>query len=107
VHYDIPVFEPPVKRWECSHCAFRDVTTQLEPHTRFHACPGMGGMTTPMVEEGSGARTVAVAREDYVGREHVQMADDGRVLTSISTEYPDGRNDLVVFAPTASTSANA
>lgn len=103
----VPMFEAPVHRWECHHCSFRDTTRGAGPHTRMHPCSGLGGLTTPMVPEGSGARVVANEREDYVGREDVQRSADGRVLSSISTEYPDGRNDLVVFAPTASTRANA
>jgi hypothetical protein len=101
----VPMFAIPVRRWECSHCNQTDVTREVEPHTRFHHCAGLG-ITAPMVPEGSRARVVANEREDYVGTEDVRLDDAGRPVMSISTEYPDGRNDLVVFAPTASTRAN-
>lgn len=102
----IPLFEAPERRWECEHCNYIDSTREAEPHTRFHTCSGLG-MTAPMVPQGSRARVTANEREDFVKSEDVQTNADGRPIMSISTEYPDGRNDLVVFAPTANNSANA
>lgn len=102
----IPVLEPPVTNWECPHCNTTDSTREAQPHTRFHACPGLG-ITAPMIREGSGARLVKNEREDYEGSEDVRRDADGRPIASISTEYPDGRNDLVVFAPTATAGASA
>lgn len=103
---DLPILSAPVRRWECEHCNYRDITHEPMPHSRMHPCGGFGGLTMPMVLEGSGARTRVVDREDYVGREDVQYAG-GRPVMSAITEYPDGRNDLVVFAPTATSSAKA
>lgn len=103
----IPILEMPEHRWECPNCSATDVTRETQPHTRFHACPGLGGLTAPMLPAGSGARVVAREREDYIGTEDVRLDANGRPVASISTEYPDGRNDLVVFAPTATSSARS
>lgn len=97
----------PVTRWHCRRCSFRDVTRQVQPHTRFHACAGLGGLTAPMLREGDDAIVRPRLREDYVGREDVQADGDGRPVMSITTEYADGRTDLAVLAPTAHGSASA
>jgi hypothetical protein len=102
----VPFLQPPVTRWECGHCNARDTTRQAGPHTRFHPCAGLG-IVAPMVPEGSGARTVAKEREDYIGSEQVQTNAAGRPIMSVSTERPDGSNDLVVFAPTARAGSGA
>ena len=60
-----------------------------------------------MLPAGTQARVVAREREDYIGSEDVRLDADGRPVASISTEYADGRNDLVVFAPTATNSARS
>jgi hypothetical protein len=103
---DLPIIPAPVRRWECQHCNYHCVTHEPRPHSQMHPCGGFGGLTMPMVLEGSGARTRLVEREDYVGREDVQLVD-GRPVMSAITDHPDGRNDLVVFAPTATSSAKA
>lgn len=102
----VPLLEVPVTRWECPRCNFRDVTREAKPHTRFHSCSGMGGFTAPMVREGERVRLVVNEREDYVGTEDVQLAD-GRPVMNISTERPDGSNDLAVYLPTAYGSGRA
>ncbi len=97
----------PVVRWYCQRCSARDVTRKSEPHTRFHACAGMGGVTVPLLREGDDARVRVLAREDYVGTEDVRVDDDGRPVMSAVTEYADGRTDVVVYAATAHGAARA
>lgn len=99
--------EAPVREWHCPNCNARDTTREHQPHTRFHTCPGVGGLTAPMLEAGTDARVVARERDDYISGEDVRLNADGRPIASISTEYADGRNDLVVFAPTATNSARS
>jgi hypothetical protein len=70
-----------------------------------HSCPKMHGMSTPFVEKGDSAKLVAVERQDYVGKEDVQLDDRGRPIMSIVTEHSDGRQDVVVFAPVAKASS--
>lgn len=67
-----------------------------------HPCPGLAGLTAPMVLKGSGARVFAVERADYVGKERVQLDGNGRPVMSVITERPDGSNDCIALAPTAS-----
>ena len=86
-------------RWVCPNCPATDVTHEVKPHTRFHICPGLSGLTAPMVEAGVKVRVTAREREDYIGNEKV-----GRVM-SVVTERADGSNDVAVFAPTATAKA--
>ncbi len=97
----IPMFAIPERRWECPNCNATDVTREVQPHTRFHSCPGLAGLTAPMVPAGARVRVRANEREDYVGREDVRLDDNGRPIMSITTDHEDGRRDCVVFAPTA------
>lgn len=90
----------PVTRWECRSCAFRDVSREAQPHSRFHNCAGFGGLSMPMLREGDDSRLLVHEREDYIGREPVQYAD-GRPVMNAITEYGDGHTDCAVFAPTA------
>lgn len=90
----------PVTRWHCRNCTQTDTTREAAPHTRFHACGGLGGLTAPMLREGQDAIVRANVREDYVGAEDVQYAD-GVPIQSITTEHGDGRTDVAVLAPTA------
>lgn len=89
--------------WECPNCSVRDRTAGAP--NRFHVCPGLGGITAPLVLAGTDCRVRAQVREDYVGGELVQYDDEGRPVTAVVTERPDGSNDVVVLAPTASWSA--
>jgi hypothetical protein len=95
----VTVLIQPEHRWVCPNCPATDVTHEAQPHTRFHTCPGLLGLTAPMVEAGSKVRVTAREREDYIGNEKV-----GRVM-SVVTERADGSNDVAVFAPTATAKA--
>lgn len=86
--------------WTCPNCTATDVTYQQEPHTRFHACRGLRGLTAPMVPAGTSCKVEAVEREDYVGRELVQTDAEGRPVMRVETTRDDG-NDVAVFAPCA------
>lgn len=92
----------PVTRWYCPNCNARDVTREANPHTRYHACPGLKGLTAPMAEEGTSVKITAVEREDYVGKEHVTYDEEGTAVMAVKTERADGSNDLAVMAPMAS-----
>lgn len=90
----------PQRVWTCSRCKASDVTREARPHTRFHACPAMHGLTMPMVEEGTTVQVTIVEREDYIGDETVTTVG-GRPIMSIVTERTDGSNDVAVFAAAA------
>jgi hypothetical protein len=96
----IPVFEIPVTRWECPNCDLQQATRVAGPHSRFHSCAGLAGLTAPMVPEGSRVKVTAHEREDYIGSEDVQVDGNGRPVMQVITERPDG-TDVIVFAPTA------
>lgn len=89
----------PEQTWMCPNCPATSRTVG-QPN-RFHNCPGLAGLSAPMVLEGTDCRVVAVERADYVGREDVRLDGNGRPVMSVITEYGDGRNDCVVYAPTA------
>lgn len=94
------LLEPPVTRWECVACKATDTTRQAGHHTRMHSCAHAGGMTVPMVVAGTKGKLVMHEREDYVGGEDVQAADDGTVYMSAEIVRDEG-TDLAVYASTA------
>lgn len=95
---------PREQRWECPNCTHTEVTRETRPHSRFHACRGLRGLTAPMVPAGTRCKVEAREREDYVGRELVQTDGEGRPVMSIVTTRDDGQ-DCAVLAPTATASA--
>jgi len=90
-----------VTRWYCPNCRKQDVTTEKGPHTRFHACPRLCGLMAPMLPVGTKAKVYAVEREDYVGREAVQLDPERRrPIQTVVTVRDDGQ-DAIMFAPAA------
>lgn len=96
----IPLLAAPERRWECPNCPAQDVTREAAPHSRFHNCAGLAGLTAPMVPAGTKAKVEAVEREDYIGAELVQTDAAGRPVAAVVTTRDDGQ-DVAVFAPTA------
>lgn len=92
------------RHWVCPNCDATAVTIG-EPN-RFHPCPKMHGMSTPMVPEGVVAKVEAHEREDYIRDELVQVDDEGRPIMAISVTRDEGE-DRVVFAPAARSSAES
>ena len=95
----VPLLQPH-QDWTCPNCTHVDRTFEAEPHTRFHACPGLKGLTAPMVPAGIRAKVEAVERGDYIGSEHVQTDGEGRPVMAVNVTRDDG-NDVAVFAPLA------
>lgn len=106
---DVPILNPRTD-WTCPNCGATDTTTESQPHTRMHACAGFAGLTLPMVavDRAEAASTrlnkrvkvTPVVREDYEAGEHGLTRDEqGRPIMAAVTEYPDGSNDVAVFAP--------
>lgn len=90
----------PEQRWVCPNCTAADVTHESAPHTRFHSCRGLKGLTAPMIPDGVRCKVEAVDREDYVGREDVQTDGEGRPVMAVRTTRDDG-TDVAVLAPCA------
>ncbi len=87
-------------RWVCPLCTATDVTYEAQPHSRFHTCAGLKGLTAPMVPEGTNCKMEAHERDDYIGDEIVQTDGDGRPIMNVITTRDDGE-DCTVYAGTA------
>lgn len=97
----IPILQPPVKDWYCPNCGLTDQTREARPHSRYHTCPALRGLSAPMLEKGVAAKVEAIEREDYVGDEIVQLDPERRrPVMAVKTTRDDG-TDVMVFAPTA------
>jgi hypothetical protein len=101
----IPVLAPE-RRWTCPNCTHTDVTHEANPHSRFHSCRGLKGLTAPMVPAGTRCKVEAVERGDWIGKEDVTVDGDGRPVMSIVTTRDHGQ-DTAVFAPCAHASMRA
>lgn len=88
------------RRWECPNCDLTQVTHEAAPHSRFHPCRGLAGLTAPMVPAGTRCKVEAVERGDYVRDQLVQTDGNGRPVMSVVTTRDDG-TDAAVYAPTA------
>jgi hypothetical protein len=88
--------------WYCPNCWVRDTAPPPPPgQVRFHTCPGLHGLTAPLVRAGTGCKVEAVERQDYLAGEVQRTGDDGKPYAGVRTERPDGSNDLAAFAPLA------
>jgi hypothetical protein len=92
------------QRWECPNCEATDVTHEAQPHTRFHNCRGLKGLSAPFVPAGTRCKVEAVEREDYIGKEVVTLDGDNRPIMRVETTRDDG-NDVAVFAACATSQA--
>lgn len=90
----------PEHHWTCPNCPATHVTHESRPHTPFHACRGLRGLTAPFVPAGTKAKVEAQEREDYVAGELVQTDGEGRPVMSVVTTRDNGQ-DCAVLAPTA------
>ena len=94
------MLNPPVHHWVCPNCDLKDVTYESRPHSQFHTCAGLKGITAPMVPAGMNCEVKANVREDYVGDQDVQYDSNGRPIMSVTTTRDDGE-DCAVLAPVA------
>lgn len=86
--------------WHCPNCGKRDQTKEARPHSRFHVCPKLRGLTAPMLQAGVRAKVEVREREDYVGKDRVQTDAEGRPVMSVVTTRDNGQ-DTAVYAPVA------
>jgi len=92
----------PVNRWYCPQCKQEDITHEPRPHSRFHTCPKLRMLSAPMVPMGTKAKIELREREDYVNGDLVQLDPERRrPVMSVVTTRDDGKQDVAVFAPTA------
>lgn len=90
----------PEHHWSCPNCDVQHVTREARPHTPFHPCRGVAGLTAPFVPDGTRAKVTAELRQDYINGDTVQLDADGRPVMALVTTRDDGQ-DCTVFAPTA------
>jgi hypothetical protein len=88
----------PAHYWHCPACRFRDVTHRSDVHTQFHECKALTFAYIPMIE-------VSGPDVESTGRQVIVLREDDGSWASIRTERADGSNDVTVFAPTATTTA--
>ena len=92
--------------WYCPACKLTDRTKGVAPApglftTRMHTCPKLRGLTAPMMPAHVKAKLVLHEREDYVGKELVQLDPErGRPVMNMETVRDEG-TDMRVYAPTA------
>ena len=87
--------------WYCPNCDQKSVTHEPSPHSRFHTCPGLRGLSAPMLPVGTKGKVELREREDYVNGDMVALDPErNRPVMSIVTTRDNGQ-DVAVFAPTA------
>jgi hypothetical protein len=89
--------------WVCPNCPQRAVTPLLIPN-RYHHCTRLG-LLAPLVRRGTDCKVTALPREDYLNGEIQRTADNGRPYGGVRVDRADGSNDLIMFAPLATASA--
>ena len=90
----------PVYHWYCPNCLMED-TTVGPRQNRYHTCTKLRGLISPLLPRGVRAKVEAVEREDYVGKEQVQLDPErGRPVMSVVTTRDEGQ-DVIAFAPMA------
>ena len=94
--------------WVCPNCPAAERTPALPPNaSRFHQCPGLHGLTAPLVRAGTDCKVTAIPRGDYLRKEHQRTGDDGRPYMAVQTVRADGSNDTAVFPAAAYISLSA
>ena len=77
--------------WACPNCWITDTAPPPPPgQVRFHNCPGLHGLSAPLVQAGISCKVTAEEREDYLGREIQKMGDDGKAYMAVR-DHPGRR----------------
>jgi hypothetical protein len=84
--------------WYCPNCT--EAARTIDDSIPVHKCTYGNGLISPLIRTGTKAKIIVVEREDYVGREHVQLDTNQRPVMNVTTVRDDG-TDCIVFAPTA------
>lgn len=88
-----------IHMWECEKCSATART--VDASMPLHPCPSVAGLMVPLVPPGSKTRHVVMERGDYVGRNRVNTDDNGRPVSAVYTERPDGSFDTCAYPDTA------
>lgn len=94
----VHLLKVPYEDWHCPNCPLTERTAPLPPgSSRYHSCPGLHGLTAPLVREGTRCSVVAEERQDYLNGDVQATGDDGRAYMAVRTVYDD-HDDLLVNA---------
>jgi hypothetical protein len=87
-----------VPEWYCPNCWIR-INSPMPPpgQVKFHNCPGLHGLSAPLILAGVRAEVTAEERQDYLGQEIQAMGDNGKPYMAVRTIREDGC-DLAVNA---------
>lgn len=85
--------------WSCPNCTETAVTHRAN-ETKFHNCRGLFLLWCPMVVDGTRCKVEAIEREDFVGKEDVQLDARGRPVMAVQVTREHGA-DRTVYAPCA------
>ena len=94
----VPLLTGHPVEWYCPNCQVTDVREPPPPgQQRFHTCPGLHGLSAPLIRAGVRCEVTAEERQDYLGAEIQAAGDDGRPYMAVRTTRDDGC-DLAVNA---------
>lgn len=82
--------------WYCPNCTAAETTPPLPPNaSRYHSCPGLHGLTAPMVRAGVRCSVTAEERQDYLNGDLQATGDDGKAYMAVRTTRDDSEDLLV------------
>jgi hypothetical protein len=88
--------------WVCPNCARTERTRPIPAAAaRMHDCPGLHGLTAPLVAAGTDCKVIATERGDYLAGDVQRTGDDGKPYMNVTTVRADGSSDIAVFAGVA------
>jgi hypothetical protein len=93
---------PPLLRafqdWYCPNCPQEARTRPLPPGaSQYHQCPGLHGLSAPLIRAGTRCAVTAEERQDYLNGDLQATGDDGKAYMAVRTTYAD-HEDLLVNA---------
>lgn len=84
------------EEWACPNCPAAERTKGLPANAaRFHNCPGLHGLSAPLIRAGVRCKVTAEERQDYLGTDLQATGDDGKAYMAVRTTRDDGEDLLV------------
>jgi hypothetical protein len=88
--------------WKCPACGRGDRTRPLPANAqRWHTCPALHDLKTPLVPAGMDCTIILEERGDYLNGETQRTGSDGKPYMAVRTQRADGSADVAVYAPAA------
>ena len=85
------------QEWVCPNCDATATSRAGVSGGLLHQCPGLHGLSAPLVRAGVRCQVTAAEREDYLNGEVQATGDDGKPYMNVRTTYDD-HDDLLVNA---------